>query len=197
MKLVTFPDPILKTPAEPITDPMEYPADLVPGMVGIVDGIPALGLAAPQVGQSLRIIVFRGDVDQPPHVLVNPEVVEFSHERTERLEGCLSLPRVMVPVERSLRVKVRAENGYEAELRDSEARVVQHEIDHLDGILILDRTGEEHREKAQRALSLGTHYRPLPAGANGQPVENPHRDLGRNDPCHCGSGRKFKKCHGA
>ena len=115
-----------------------------------------IGLAAPQVGISHRVLVYRVESDSPIVALVNPEVEWSSRDEEIAEEGCLSLPMVHVDVERPIGVLVRArdEHGDDVIVEASglEARVIQHEIDHLDGVLILDRTSREQRKAAMRAM---------------------------------------------
>ena len=115
-----------------------------------------IGLAATQVGVMHRVLVYRVEPDAPVAALVNP-VLEWSGTETEALEeGCLSLPGVLVDVERPVHVRVRAldERGEALLIEASglEARVIQHEMDHLDGVLILERTSRDQRKQAMRAL---------------------------------------------
>ena len=115
-----------------------------------------IGLAATQVGVMHRVLVYRVEQDAPVAALVNPQI-EWAGEETEVMdEGCLSLPGVLVEVERPVHVRVRAqdERGQPIMVEASglEARVIQHEMDHLDGTLILDRTSREARKQAMRAL---------------------------------------------
>jgi peptide deformylase len=115
-----------------------------------------VGLAATQIGVLHRVLVYRAYTDDPISALVNP-VLEWSSEELETAsEGCLSLPGVHVEVERPAQVRVRAfdERGRPVvvEAEELEARVIQHEIDHLDGTLILDRVSREARKEAMRAL---------------------------------------------
>jgi peptide deformylase len=115
-----------------------------------------IGLAATQLGVLHRVLVYRAYSDDPLTALVNP-VLEWSGEELETLEeGCLSLPGVHVGVERPSQVRVRARDveGKEivVEAEGLEARVIQHEMDHLDGILILDRVPRELRKQAMRAM---------------------------------------------
>jgi peptide deformylase len=115
-----------------------------------------VGLAATQVGVLHRLLVYRVAHLAPVAALVNPEL-EWSGSETEIMEeGCLSLPAVLVDVERPVHVRVRAqdERGERIVVEASglEARVIQHEIDHLDGVLILDRTSREQRKEAIRVL---------------------------------------------
>jgi peptide deformylase len=115
-----------------------------------------VGLAATQIGVLHRVLVYRAYTDDPISALVNP-VIEWSSDELETAsEGCLSLPGVHVEVERPAKVRVRAfdERGKPVvvEAEELEARVIQHEIDHLDGMLILDRISREARKEAMRAL---------------------------------------------
>ena len=151
-------DPVLRERAREVTTFDRSLRKLAKRMIRIMHDAPGIGLAAPQVGVVDRLIVY--DVDDDPRVLVNPELSEFSGEREESDEGCLSVPGVAMPVERpiSVRVKGQDETGaavdYVAE--GLEARVIQHEVDHLDGVLIVDRTTREARAAALRALREGT-----------------------------------------
>ncbi len=115
-----------------------------------------IGLAATQVGVLNRVLVYRVHVEDPITALVNP-VLEWTSEELETAEeGCLSLPGVHVEVERPARVRARARDATGAEvLIEAEglhARVIQHEIDHLDGVLILDRISREARRETMRSL---------------------------------------------
>ena len=115
-----------------------------------------IGLAATQLGVMHRVLVYRVEPDAPVAALVNP-VLEWSGTETEALEeGCLSLPGVLVDVDRPIHVRVRAqdERGEPllVEASGLEARVIQHEMDHLDGVLIVDRTPRDQRKRAMRTL---------------------------------------------
>jgi peptide deformylase len=167
-----FGDPVLKSPATPVAEFDEVLARAVERMVGIMrDGL-GVGLAATQLGLMRRLLVFQAGADARPTALVNPRIEWTSGELAVADEGCLSLPRVVLEVERPLHVRVRGvDPGGEAILLEAsglEARVLQHEIDHLDGVLILDRTTDEQRKGALRALREGTAFnpqRPEPAAA--------------------------------
>ena len=129
-----------------------------------------IGLAATQVGVMHRVLVYRVDPDAPVAAVVNPVLEWASEEREPLEEGCLSLPGVLVEVERPIHVRVRArdEHGEEQLIEASglEARVLQHEMDHLDGVLILDRTTRDQRKQAMRALrEAGAGTPPLGVGA--------------------------------
>ena len=115
-----------------------------------------IGLAAPQVGVMHRVLVYRVESEAAVAALVNPVLEWASDEREPMDEGCLSLPGVLVEVDRPVHVRVRAQDERgEAILIEAsglEARVIQHEIDHLDGVLILDRTSRDQRKEAMRTL---------------------------------------------
>ena len=149
-------DPVLKSRATPVDRFDETLRNQVGRMAGIMTDAFGVGLAAPQLGISQRVLVYRVGQDAPVIALVNPEV-EWSGENSEQMdEGCLSIPGIELEVERPvhLRVRARDEQGDERTVEASglEARVIQHEIDHLDGVLILERTTREQRKEAIRAL---------------------------------------------
>jgi peptide deformylase len=150
-----FGDPVLKAQALPVErfdDDLRAEAARMTAIMGDALGV---GLAATQLGVMHRLLVYRIG-DAPLAVVANPRV-EWSSEDSEVMEeGCLSLPRVHVEVDRPIQVRIWAQDevGDELTIEASglEARVIQHEIDHLDGILILDRTTREQRKEAMRAL---------------------------------------------
>jgi peptide deformylase len=149
-------DPALRTRARPVEVFDGALADEVRRMGELMTDALGIGLAATQLGVMHRVLVYRVDPDAPLAALVNPEL-EWSGDELETLEeGCLSLPNVGVDVERPVHVRVRAldERGAPLTIEASglEARVIQHEIDHLDGILILDRTSREQRKQAMRDM---------------------------------------------
>jgi len=125
-------------------------------MAAIMSDSLGVGLAAPQLGISQRVLVYRVGPDAPVIGLINPELEWSSREEETLEEGCLSIPGVAVDVERPVYVRVRArdEEGDErlVEASGLEARVIQHELDHLDGVLILDRTSRDQRREAMKAL---------------------------------------------
>ena len=130
---------------------------LVERMTRLMDDANGVGLAGNQVGLLRRLLVYRPDrEDADPRALVNPVIVESSEERESDEEGCLSLGPLRVPVERHLRVSVEAKDEHGEPVRVDaeglEARILQHEIDHLDGVLIIDRTTPEARREALAAL---------------------------------------------
>jgi peptide deformylase len=149
-------DPVLRSRAREIEVFDATLADEVQRMGALMDDALGIGLAATQLGVMHRVLVYRVDPDAPLGVLVNPEF-EYKSEDVETMEeGCLSLPGVGVEVERPIHVRVRASDERGApivvEASGLEARVIQHEIDHLDGVLILDRTSRDQRKQAMRAM---------------------------------------------
>ena len=151
-----FGDPALRTRARRVDRFDDALLNEVDRMGEIMDGALGVGLAAPQVGVLHRLLVYRVPPAPDPATLVNPEIEWTSRDKEIAEEGCLSLPGVLVDVERPIYVRVRAvdELGKRVLVEASglEARVIQHEIDHLDGVLILDRTTREQRKAAVRAL---------------------------------------------
>ena len=150
-------DPVLKSRATPVAvfdDALRSQVQRMGGLMGDALGV---GLAAPQIGISQRLLVYRVGSDAPLIALVNPEI-EWTSKGDEEVaeEGCLSIPGVGVDVERPVHVRVRAQDEYgdprTIEASGLEARVIQHELDHLDGVLILDRTSRDQRKEAIRAL---------------------------------------------
>lgn len=162
--VVKFGDPVLKSKASPIVKfGPELRAEAERMFEIMRDGF-GIGLAATQLGALRRLLVFQAGPDAAPTALVNPEVEWLSDEMAVAEEGCLSLPRVSMDVERPLfaRFSGRDVEGepIAIEAAGLEARVLQHEIDHLDGVLILDRTPREQRKAALRALREGESYSP-------------------------------------
>ena len=149
-------DPSLRSRARPIEVFDDALADEVKRMGRLMDDALGIGLAATQLGVMHRLLVYRVDPDAALGVLINPEFEYKSDELETMEEGCLSLPGVGVEVERPLHVRVRASDETGApvvvEASGLEARVIQHEIDHLDGVLILDRTSRDQRKEAMRTL---------------------------------------------
>ncbi|HET7130044.1 MAG TPA: peptide deformylase [Gaiellaceae bacterium] len=148
-------DPALRLKANEVEDFDDDLRRLVERMIALMHDAQGVGLAATQVGILRRVFVYEPDEDGP-RALVNPVVAERGEETASDDEGCLSLQGVRVPVDRSTRVVLEGkdENGEDVrvELEEYAARVVQHELDHLDGVLIIDRTGDEHRKEALATL---------------------------------------------
>ena len=149
-------DPVLKSRATEVDRFDESLKGQVARMAGLMQDAIGLGLAAPQLGISQRLLVYRVGPDVPIIALANPEVEWKSDDEETFEEGCLSIPGVVVDVDRPVHVRVRAldEEGDDRVVEASglEARVIQHELDHLDGVLILDRTSREQRREAMKAL---------------------------------------------
>ena len=151
-----FGDPVLRTRAREVGEIDDALRSEIARMGELMDGALGIGLAATQLGVLHRVLVYRIGSDAPLCALINPQVQWRGGELESAQEGCLSLPAVLVDVERPMHVRVGAldEAGREitVEATGLEARVIQHEIDHLDGVLILDRTSREERKEAMRAL---------------------------------------------
>ncbi len=164
-QVVKFGDPVLRSVASPVT---RFDADLVAEAerMGELmrDGM-GVGLAATQLGNLRRMLVFQAGPDAPVTALVNP-VVEWSSRQdlVTAEEGCLSIPGIVLDVERPLHIEVSALDPKGEALRIEasglEARVIQHEVDHLDGVLILARAPREQRRAAMKALREGGTYAP-------------------------------------
>jgi peptide deformylase len=149
-------DPVLKSRATPVDRFDDALRKQVSRMAGIMGDSLGVGLAAPQLGISQRLLVYRVGPGAPVIALANPELEWSSDDREGLDEGCLSIPGITVDVERPVHVRVRArdEEGEPrlVEASGLEARVIQHEMDHLDGVLILDRTSRDERKRALREL---------------------------------------------
>jgi peptide deformylase len=149
-----YPDPALRMPALEVDEVDDSVGDLVERMTSLMQEARGVGLAAPQVGVLRRILVYQTADEDPVVALVNPRLTGSSDERETVDEGCLSLgaATVVVPVERPLAVTVEATTpdgqAVTVEVEGLEARVIQHELDHLDGVLIIDRTTPEDRREA-------------------------------------------------
>jgi peptide deformylase len=151
-----YPDPALRMRAREVEDFDGDLRRLAERMTQLMRDASGVGLAATQVGIVRRLFVFQPDSEEDPVAVANPTIVERSDETTVEDEGCLSLQGVQMPVERALSVRLEGRDleGGELSLELSEhaARVVQHELDHLDGVLILDHTTDEARKAALAVL---------------------------------------------
>lgn len=153
-----YPDPALRIRANEVDEVDEAVADLVERMTRLMLEARGVGLAAPQIGVLRRVLVYQTGEDDPVVALVNPRLVSSSEEAETADEGCLSLgaASVVVPVSRPLSVTVEATTPagepVTVDVEGLEARVIQHELDHLDGVLILDRTAPEERREALAQL---------------------------------------------
>jgi peptide deformylase len=145
LPLAKYPDKILRTPGERVSFPLSKEQQkLIKNMLDTVRAENGIGLAAPQVKQSWQIIIINLEHHNvPAFVLINPEITEFSKKKTDLEEGCLSIPGVYGMVSRPEKVKVRGQNingeFVEFEADALLAKVLQHEIDHINGILIVDK----------------------------------------------------------
>jgi peptide deformylase len=148
-------DPVLKTRALPVTRFDEALRKQVDWMREVMDAALGVGLAATQVGVVERVLVYRVEPDSPIVAVVNPQIEWQGDELEIAEEGCLSIPGIHVDVERPIHVRVGAvdEHGapFTIEASGLEARALQHEIDHLDGVLMLDRTTRDQKRAAMRA----------------------------------------------
>jgi peptide deformylase len=150
LEIIKYPNPILREKALEIKNPTDPKIkQLVSEMVSALRAHDGLGLAAPQVGQSLRLCI--AEVDHELFVLINPEIKKHSGDEINMEEGCLSFPGKFLPVKRSQKVKIKAfdSNGKKQIIRAKGllARVLQHEIDHLNGVLLVDRANNESTEE--------------------------------------------------
>ncbi|ACY98543.1 MULTISPECIES: peptide deformylase [Thermomonospora] len=171
-----FGDPVLRTPAEPVKDFDKELRKLVKDLTDTMIDASGAGLAAPQLGVSLRVFTYCVE-DRLGH-LVNP-TLDLSEDQEEDEEGCLSIPGLTFPTPRAKRAVAKGFNMYgepiTLEGTDLLARCVQHETDHLDGILFIDRMDPEQRKAAMKLIRQAEWF--------GEPVpvikESPHRTLGR------------------
>ncbi len=150
LKIITYPNKILRQPAQAVVNPTDPSIKkLIAEMTETMRAHDGLGLAAPQVGHSLQICVI--EIQDELFVMINPEIKSAGGDLITQEEGCLSLPGKYLPIERSERIKVRAldANGQRQIIRARGllSRALQHEIDHLNGMLLVDRGPEEHLEK--------------------------------------------------
>ncbi len=156
LDIVTFPDPFLRLKAKPVKKFDKDFQVLIEDMFETMLNEPGVGLAAPQIGQSIQLVVIEyaeeSENEEAPkrkpkrYVLVNPEIVKQSEETVEGMEGCLSVPGLVGNVERHESVTVKALNRsgkpQKIKAKGWMARIIQHEVDHLNGILYIDRTTE-------------------------------------------------------
>ncbi len=162
LDIVTLPEPILRRKARKVTDFGGDLQTLIDNMVETMRVAPGVGLAAPQVDVPLRVIVVEysedeEDEEKPPklYTLVNPEIIKFSDEKEMGTEGCLSIPGYAGDVDRHLGVVVKALNrrGQPVKVKANGwlARIFQHEIDHLDGVLFIDRAEKVWKVEGEAA----------------------------------------------
>ena len=169
----TFGDPVLRSPALPVTDFDDKLPALAADMHETMKAAPGVGLAAPQVGVPRRLFVF--DSGEEAGAYANPEIVWRSDDTQEGEEGCLSIPGIYFPVVRAMRVRVTAQlvdgTAVDREAEGFLARIFQHEIDHLDGVLFVDRLDPERRREAMRTI------REAELGLVAAPANDPARAL--------------------
>lgn len=169
LEIRKFGDPVLRERAPETGSVTELHRRLVQDMLETMREAPGVGLAAPQVGVLERIFVW--EVEEDHGAIVDPVITQRSSETLEEEEGCLSLPGLYYPVERAEKVVVRGldmeGNQIELEAEGLLARVCQHEIDHLDGVLFIDRLAPEHRKEAL------TKLRDEAFGIAGPPASDP------------------------
>ena len=153
-EIKTFGDPVLKTRATPVDKFDEVLKQLAEEMLETMREHEGVGLAANQVGRLKRILVAAQEDEE--YVIVNPTIVENGAENEKDMEGCLSIPEIHVEVERPVHVTVMGQDLSGAHIRLEAtgllARILQHEVDHLNGVLILDRTDQDSRKAAMREL---------------------------------------------
>lgn len=152
LKVRVYPDPILKLKAEPLTDFGPKEQKLFDDMIDTMHVEDGVGIAAPQIGVSKRIFIACPTVKKgEEYVIVNPEILESSG-REIGAEGCLSVPGITGDVARAKKIKLRYQDrtgkSHTVELKDFFARICQHEMDHLDGILLIDRLDFNKRQEA-------------------------------------------------
>jgi len=160
MDIVIYPDPRLRKKNAPVTTFDATLATTVRAMFDAMYDTSGVGLAAPQVGLNMRLLVYnpsgKAEQEEAEVVLCNPKLVHKSKDTESGEEGCLSFPEVNGQVIRPLQVKIEAQDllgkSFELELEDWEARIFQHELDHLDGILFIDRMTPASRSQAKPAL---------------------------------------------
>jgi peptide deformylase len=179
-QVVKFGDPVLKSKASPVRDLGPGLRAEVERMIAIMRDGMGVGLAATQVGVLRRLLVFQAGPDSEPTALINPEIEWVSEEIVVAEEGCLSLPGVSMDVERPLHARFSGLDldgeSLQIEASGLEARVLQHEVDHLDGVLILDRAPRAQRKGALRALREGGSYSPPLAEQPAEGDTGEHRE---------------------
>lgn len=150
LEIVTYPNDALRQKAKEITNPNDHKIKkLISDMIATLTAHNGIGLAAPQVGESLRLCIIEHDNEHL--ILINPEIKKLSGKEVEIEEGCLSFPGRFINVKRKAKVKVKAldASGKKQIIRAKGllARAIQHEIDHLDGVLFIDRVKKEQEQK--------------------------------------------------
>lgn len=176
-----FGDPVLTTPAQPIVNFDKELRNLVADLIETMQAAPGAGLAAPQIGVPVRVFVW--DVDEAIGHLVNP-VLDLSSELQEGEEGCLSFPNLQFNTPRAMRVVAKGFNMYgeEVKIEGSEllARAIQHETDHLDGIVFIDRLPKELRKQAMKEIRESEWFIEATEMGNAPQIRfSPHKQSGK------------------
>ena len=168
LPILHYPDPRLRQVSKPVEVFDDALLELVSDMGETMYEAPGVGLAAPQIGQFIRLLVYdpcaTDEEQRSLRVVINPEIL-FRDGAVVGEEGCLSVPEYYGEVERAARITLRYQNVHgavvETELEDLEARIVQHEMDHLDGVVFLDRMGPIKRDllkrKIKKAIKEGSY----------------------------------------
>lgn len=162
LNILTYPDPRLRIKSKPVTKFDAEFQTLVDNMLETMRDAPGVGLAAPQIGELLQLVVieYNDDEDNPDakpkrYILANPQFTWYSDEKVTDLEGCLSVPGLTGTVERSDAVSLKAQNRFGKPIKLNVdgwlARIFQHEIDHLNGVLYIDKAIEVHRPSPEEA----------------------------------------------
>ena len=159
LKVLEYPNPVLSAKAKTVGSVSKKDLDLIRDMIDTMYQEDGVGLAAPQIGVSKRIIVVSPNAQRGEEkAYINPEIVQSSTEQEMGVEGCLSLPGISCEVRRAKKIKLKALNlkglEYIQEFENFPARVIQHVIDHLNGLLLIDRV-----DFNQRQTLLGTYRR--------------------------------------
>jgi peptide deformylase len=164
LPILFYDSPLLRKKAVPVAEITAEIRSLVAQMIETVDLANGIGLAAPQIGKSLRLFILRKYIHNPdgswnlsdPHVYINPEILEKSIDTEDELEGCLSIPGLKAPVTRPVRVQLKATdldgNTFIEEEEGYNARVIFHENDHLNGVLFIDRLSPAEKRKIEPLL---------------------------------------------
>lgn len=147
-------DPVLRCPSKAADFTTEDLKAIVKKMHGVLQDVRGLGLAGPQIGVLKRIFVY--DLGEGPQTMINPEIVWSSEEMVEDTEGCLSIPGHEMSVSRAAKIRIEGYdldgNKKEIEAEGLTARVFQHEMDHLNGVMIIDRTSDEERREILKKM---------------------------------------------
>lgn len=157
MPILKFGNPTLKLPSRAVQPDEEGLDTLIKNMTDTMYDAPGVGLAAVQIGVLKKVVTY--DIGEGLNVLLNPEIISFEGEEEEE-EGCLSVPEVRIHIKRYSKIEVKGIDQYgetqHFEAEDFLARALQHEIDHINGVIILDRASREERKRALKELNQMT-----------------------------------------